>query len=172
MSLEDVIADIATQFEATQRLIGWAEDEIRAAQARHPEAAQRIWRSFQLLAPALPLPWTETVYRAHCHELLERAARAGDTRPGTAAECCLVLSQISLQAPLRASAAGLYARMWRRAGLPADVLDASSADYEALYGQAIDDGERDLRAKLRQSWRIAPGPAAPFSQRPAPSSGR
>jgi hypothetical protein len=61
---------------------------------------------------------TEFVYRSHCRELLDRAARGEDTRPGTAAECCIALSETSLRVPLRTSAAGLYARMWTRAQFP------------------------------------------------------
>jgi hypothetical protein len=137
-----------------------AEEEIEAAQHRHPAAADRIWNSFSLLRPTQPLMRTEMVYRAHCRELLDRVARGDDTRPGTTAECCAALSEASLRAPLRSSGVGLYARMWRLAGPPATALTDVSNHYEALDGSLIDDHEAWLRRRLRQDWRVQPRPAA------------
>jgi hypothetical protein len=156
MSLEDIIATTDHQVVSTLRLISWAENEIEAAQARHPQIAERLWHSFTLLAPALPLRWNPRVYRAHCRELLERVAANLDTRPGTAIECCLVLSEVSLRVPLSAGAAGLYARLWRSAGLPPDALSDSSAGYEARHADRIDELEHSLRGRLRQTWRTTP----------------
>jgi hypothetical protein len=131
----------------------WAEDEIDAATRRHPAAADRIQRSFLLLRPSSPQMRTEAVYRSHCKELLDRVAAGEDTRPGTAAECCLALSETSLKVPLRTSAVGLYARMWRLAGLPPAPITDLTEHYEALDGALIDDNEAWLRNKLRQDWR-------------------
>jgi hypothetical protein len=139
----------------------WAAEEIDAAAQRHPSSAARIQRSFLLLRPTHPLLHTEVMLRPHCRELLDRVARGEDTRPGTAAECCLALCQTSLLAPLRASAIGLYARMWRLAGLPPGVLGEASDHYEALHGELIDEHEAWLRRQLRQSWRILPPPGTP-----------
>ena len=132
----------------------WAEDEIDAAKRRHPAAADRIWRSFLLLRPSSPQMHTEVVYRSHCRELLDRVAAGEDTRPGTAAECCLALSETSLKVPLRTSAVGLYARMWRLAGLPPAPITDLTEHYEAIDGELIDDNEAWLRTKLRQDWRV------------------
>jgi hypothetical protein len=132
----------------------WAEDEIDAATRRHPA-----------VAPAMPRMRTEVLYRAHCRELLDRVAAGEDTRPGTAAECCLALSETSLQVPLRTSAVGLYARMWRLAGLPPAPLTEGSEHYEALDGELIDDNEAWLRHKLRQDWRVLAPPAAASARR-------
>jgi hypothetical protein len=137
-------------FDAMQ----WAEDEIDAAKRRHPAAVDRIWRSFLLLRPSSPLMRTEVVYRSHCRELLDRVAAGQDTRPGTAAECCLALSETSLKVPLRSSAVGLYARMWRLAGLPPAPITDLTEHYEAIDGALIDDNEAWLRNKLRQDWRV------------------
>lgn len=150
----DVIAGIrgmlAPLFDAMQ----WAEDEIDAGMRRHPAAAEKIQRSFLLLQPSSPQMHTEAVYRSHCRELLDRVAAGEDTRPGTAAECCLALSETSLKVPLRTSAVGLYARMWRLAGLPPAPITDLSEHYEALDGALIDDNEAWLRNKLRQDWRV------------------
>jgi len=146
----------------------WAEGEIDAATRRHAAAADKIQRSFLLLRPAHPSMRTEVVYRSHCRELLDRVAAGEDTRPGTAAECCLALSETSLKVPLRTSAVGLYARMWRLAGLPPAPLTDRSEHYEALDGQLIDDNEAWLRNKLRQDWRVLSPPEAASARRRRP----
>ncbi|MEU4244291.1 hypothetical protein [Actinoplanes sp. NPDC026619] len=135
-----------------------AEQEITDAQVRHPNAADRIWRSFKLLVPTSDLlTRNELVYRSHCRELLERVAADADTRPGTAAECCVALCEVSQRIPLNTSAAGLYARMWKAAGLPPIELGDASVHYEALESAAIDDKERDLRTRLSQAERRLDG---------------
>lgn len=160
MSLPD-IDELIGQLDPLMRTLAWAEDEIEAAQRRHPSAADRIWHSFGLLAPTHPLMRTEFVYRSHCRELLDRAAGGKDTRPGTAVECCIALSITSLAAPLRSSAVGLYARMWSFAQLPPVELTDRRAHYEALDGSLIDEHEAWLRKKLRQAWRVPPNADTP-----------
>lgn len=162
MSLVD-INDVSRALDSLSGNLTWAEAEIDAAQRRHPTAADRIWRSFLLLRPTHRLMGTESVHRAHCRELLNRVARGEDTRPGTAAECCIALSVTSLQVPLNTAAAGLYARMWRPAGLPPIELTDAGEHYEALEGSAIDDHEAWLRGKLRQPWRALPAAQAASS---------
>ena len=110
------------------------------------------------------------MYRSHCRELLDRVAHGADTRPGTAAECCAALSEASLRAPLHSSAVGLYARMWRLAGLPPTALTEVSGHYEALDGALIDDHEAWLRRRLRQDWRVLPGSGAAPSTQARPAS--
>lgn len=127
----------------------WAEDEIDKARTRHPRHADRIWHSFLLLAPTHARMATEFVYRSHCRELLDRVAAGEDTRPGTAAEICCAMSQVSLATPLRSAAAGLYMRMWQTAGFPGfpEFADASG-HHEALQRSVIDDHEQFVRRKL------------------------
>ncbi len=158
--LSRLTLDLQHELEPLLVAMAWAEEEIKAAQRRHPAAADRIWGSFGLLRPTQPLMRTEAAYRAHCRELLDRVAGGDDTRAGTAAECCAALSEASLYAPLRSSAVGLYARMWRLAGLPETALTDVSEHYEALDGALIDDHEAWLRRQLRQDWRVQPGPGA------------
>lgn len=169
MSLAD-IDDIRRELDSLVGLMTWAEAEIDAAQRRHSAVADQIWRSFRLLQPTHALMRNEMVYRAHCAELLDRVAHGADTRPGTAAECCIALCEVSLQVPLSTSAAGLYARMWRLAGLPPVELADASDHYEALEGSAIDDHEAWLRCKLRQHWPVLP-PAGAASPTPRPPRG-
>jgi hypothetical protein len=126
-----------------------AEEEITLAQKRHPDASDRLYHSFTLLIPTHERMEYEPVYRAHCRELLDRVAAGGDTRIGTAAEMCCTLYDVSLIAPLRSSAAGLYFRAWQSAGLPDfPELVSASENHEALEGSRIDDHEAETRRKL------------------------
>ncbi|MBO3732786.1 hypothetical protein [Glycomyces niveus] len=126
-----------------------AEEEIAAAQKRHPDASDRLYHSFKLLVPSHERMEYEPVYRAHCREILHRVATGGDTRIGTAAEVCCTLHDVSLIAPLRSAASGLYLRMWRAAGLPDfPELIPASENHEALEGSRIDDHESETRRKL------------------------
>ncbi len=161
MSLDSIIDDLRQELDSAFRTIAWAEEEIEAAQRRHPDAADPIWHSFGLLRPTLELMRTEPVYRSHCRELLDRIVAGEDTRPGTAAECCIALSETSLRVPLSTSAAGLYARMWTLAQLPPVELTDASEHYEALAGALIDEHEAWLRNKLRQPWRVLPSASTP-----------
>ena len=153
LDVGQLVADIRGELESAFAAIDWAEQEITAAQQRHPAAADRIWHSFVLLRPTHDLMSTEFVYRAHCAELLDRVAAGDDTRPGTAAECCIALCETSQLAPLTHAAVGLYARMWQTAGLPEVDLTDHLVHYETLEGSLIDDHEQWLRRKLQQSWR-------------------
>jgi len=79
-----------------------AELEIEAAMKRTEDMKEkeRIWNSFKILCPnSLFNGADDEVYKAHCRELIARAANAADTRPGTKAEALMVLSHTSLVAP-------------------------------------------------------------------------
>jgi hypothetical protein len=160
MSLDN-IDDLRQELDSILRSVVRAEEEIEAAHRRHPTAGDRIGRSLTLLRPTFALMRTEAVYRSHCWELLDRVARGVDTRPGTAAECCIALSETSLRVPLSTSAAGLYVRMWTLAQLPPVELADNREHYEALEGARIDELEAWLRTKLRQPWRIPPSEGTP-----------
>lgn len=137
--------------------IGWAEDEIAAAQRRHPAVADRLWHCFLLLEHGHELMRREILFRAHCREILERVAAGHDTRDGTAAEVVVVLRAACLAVPLTTTGAGLYLRMWRAAGLPPVDPNGHIADqehYEALVGRQIDELEADLRRQLRRPDRV------------------
>lgn len=154
MDLAEIFTETKRGLQPIFNAMELAEEEIGTARIRHPQAADRIWRSFILLVPSTDLlTRNDLVYRSHCRELLDRVAAATDTRPGTAAECCVALYETSLRVPLNTSAAGLYARMWKLAGLPAMELSDAAVHYEAIEGTLIDDQEHMLRAKLSQPTR-------------------
>lgn len=145
------VADIAAPIIRELALTSLAEEEIAAAMARHPAAADPIWHAFPLLVPTTTkVGLTEIVYRAHCRELLDRVALRVDLRAGTAVECCVALCEVSTAVPLNTVAAGLYHRVWALAGLPEM---GNREHYEALRSSEIDDAEWKLRAKLAQPWR-------------------
>ncbi|GAA1025682.1 hypothetical protein GCM10009557_00550 [Virgisporangium ochraceum] len=152
--LQALVSDVQQAMQELSGPLRWADEEIAAAAARHPDAAAAVDASFRLLAPTHSLFRTEDLYRAHCVEILDRLATGDDTRPGTAAECCAVLSEVSLEVPLPTHAAGLYARMWSQAGLRPAALADMRTHYEAISATQIDDLETELRHKLRQDWRI------------------
>jgi hypothetical protein len=68
-----------------------AEGLIEELSQEHPERADLIWHSFSLLRPTHDLMHkSDVIYRSHCREILQRVIDGADTRPGTAAECCIV----------------------------------------------------------------------------------
>lgn len=142
-------------FESTMKIMGWGEDHIEAMCRSHPEHADRIWHSFKLLRPTDDLMGTEMVYRSHCTEILRRVIAHEDTRPGTAAECCIACCETSQLAPLTPAGTGLYLRVWAKAGLPG-MDDLTREPYEAIRGEVIDEHERVMRRRLTQDWRTLP----------------
>lgn len=147
-----------TQAEVAQafQCVDWGEDEIARAQARHPDAADLLWHSWDIIQPPEVFPLTEFVWRGHMRELLERIAAGQDTRPATYAEICIVCREASALAPLTTSAAGLYMRAWLKAfpdnpiPFPGELGSQAGmrAHYEAIRGSGIDDLEREVRAKI------------------------
>jgi hypothetical protein len=138
--------DLTTLWRETEQVFAgvfetmeWCEDEIEQATRRHPDQADTLYHAFLLLKPTASMPPVEFVYRGHARELLERIAAGQDTRPGTAAEVCLVCSESSLQAPLTTAAAGLYFRMWKQAFPDAPQPGGDALDhYEGLRNPDID----------------------------------
>jgi hypothetical protein len=78
-----------------------AEEEIQSAMERHEDAVLELNGSFMDLYPGpLLLGLAESVYRAHCRQILESIA-AGTGRPlATWAEMCAVLSDLGLNTRL------------------------------------------------------------------------
>mgnify|MGYP007059383117 CR=1 FL=1 len=86
-----------------------AEQEIARAQKRHPAQADLIWQSFKHLMPSeLLSPKTETLYRAHCREILDRVAEGEPIQPATYAELACLFCATSLTAPLNQDGSAAY----------------------------------------------------------------
>ncbi|MFF2088543.1 hypothetical protein ACFVVM_32570 [Nocardia sp. NPDC058176] len=157
-TVESIFGEVTEMLGPIFEQMSWCEEEIAAAQARHPERADEIWHSFPLLRPTNDLMAREPVYRAHCREILDRVATGSDTRAGTAIEVLMVMRETSLVAPLTTAAAGLYFRMWRAAGLPEIDPEGQVPDlahYEAIAGSQIDEHEAEVRRRIRREDRIA-----------------
>lgn len=86
-----------------------AEQEIAGAQKRHPAQADLIWQAFKYLMPTKLLsPKTETLYRAHCREILDRIAEGQPIQPATYAELACLFCTASLAAPLNQDGSAAY----------------------------------------------------------------
>ena len=149
-SLADLFERVRREVTQAVRLADWAEDEIGQAMKRHPGEADRIYHAFPLLTPTVSSrAWgTEFVVRGHCRELLDRIGTGGNTKRGTAAECCMLMSEVSQAVPLHGAASGFYLRMWAQAFEDHQIWAYGQEHHEALYGPQIDDLEREVRRKL------------------------
>ena len=135
--------------------------EVGAAIKRHPDRGAALKAAMPLLTPTHPRMATEFVYRGHVRELLERVATGADTRPGTAAEVCLVCCEVSARVPLHHAAAGLYMRMWRQAFPGHPPFEDLLPHHEALSASEIDRLEALTRAKIARPTRaLAAGSAS------------
>jgi hypothetical protein len=157
-SLDDLLpGGFMEVFDAAMSSMAIAEGLIEELSREHPESADLIWHSFSLLRPTHDLMHkTDMIYRSHCREILQRVIDGADTRPGTAAECCIVCCKTSQIAPLTVAGVGTYMRMWQAAGLPDTGAGVSAEHHEAIRGPAIDEHERMMRRKLAQPWRKLP----------------
>lgn len=151
-----ILAGFEQSFGGMFERMGWAEDEIAQAQARHPERADTLFHSFSLLSggEASARMSVEAVYRAHAREILERVVAGEDTRPGTAVEVVIGLLAAAERAPLSHEGFGLCARLWIAAGLPDHDEFAAKLDHiEALHAARLDSEEADARRACRDDAR-------------------
>jgi hypothetical protein len=139
-----------------------AEEEIESIRAEYPERSGYLNKVGFLLCMPSPIlreasDWT---FRAHCREILERAATDQDTRPATSAELAIAFSETSLKAPLNPRGAGLYARHFLRiTALVGKTLHPELAEslrqiesrLEPVLAEPLElDAHRSLRQKERK----------------------
>jgi hypothetical protein len=152
MDVADIFKDLGSVMSSAFEKMGWAEDEIEKAQARHGETGRGpLWNSFLTVRQNEDHMADEIIYRAHAREILDRVAAGHDVRPGTDAEMIASIRAASLMAPLSSTAATLYFRIAARSfpALFATVMSVIDLEaYEAVHGTAADDQESWLRAKL------------------------
>jgi hypothetical protein len=156
MDLTDLLPQTAA-VAATLAQTKWAEDEITAGQDRHPDQADLLYHCFTLLKPTTPPMTTQFVYRAHCRELLDRMAEAGDPREPTNAEIAIGCAHVSLVIPLSRAAMTLYMRAWSAAfpDQPA-FTNLGLEHYEHVAGTEADQLMAATRRWLRQPQRQLP----------------
>jgi hypothetical protein len=149
--LSQVAARTRAETNAGLAAVEWTDDEIRLAIGRHPAAENDLFHSFRIVVPSILTPaWnTEFVYRGHVRELLARVAARLNTRPGTAAECCIAMAEVSKAIPLHGAAAGFYLRMAGYAFPGHALFDPSLiAHYEKAHRAGMDRYERFVRRRL------------------------
>lgn len=101
------------QVRSTFECMDIAEECIKAACVRWPEAADRLQSAFLLLVPTQHVRgYCDGIYKAHADELLERVALRQDTRPATKAEALCGLMQATLKAPPGADYSALVNRLF------------------------------------------------------------
>lgn len=151
-------------FAEAEAMTGWAlervdlaEDEIDAAQIRHPARADRLYHGFVLLAPPKGFDLTaEIVFRAYCRELLDRLAAGDDTREATHVEVALACRAMSLVHPLNPGAMLVYQRAWQHAFPQHPLPHLHMASYEHIGGPHADELDALIRRRLQQPGRVLP----------------
>ncbi|MEV0891668.1 hypothetical protein [Promicromonospora sp. NPDC050262] len=152
--LSVILQESTNLIGTTLEQMEWAESEIDAAIARHPDRGDLLYHGFGLLVPTHDLMATGFVSRSHYRELLDRLATGQDTRPGTAAEVACACAEASLAAPLSSTAAGLYFRMWESAFPDKPPITDRGQHYEALEGSSIGALEVTSRRTLAREDRV------------------
>lgn len=147
--------------------MGVAEELIAEhyAAAKSEGEARLVWNSFLLLQkPELLRGYAEALYRAHCREILTRRVAREDTRPGTHAECLVLLSRASLKAPLSESYAALMEHCFEQA-FRATVRAGGQPPREGYKGER-QELLTDLRRKTEVESRTREdSPSNPLSKR-------
>jgi hypothetical protein len=108
-----------TKIRSIFALIEVAEDEIEKAMRKHredPVVMARIWGSFMTCKPRYG-DMSETVYRAHVREMLERVIRNDKQKllnEATNAEAMWVMVHTSFATPLNNLGTSVYAELFKR----------------------------------------------------------
>lgn len=123
--LRAIAPDIAQSISYALETIEIAEEvmeEVLAAGSFNDAEAARVNDSWYLLKPErVPFIGLDLkVYRHHCRELLGRIVDGEDTRPGTLAECLIILHFNSLRHPLTEEYA--YTTAWLFSQVFGDAL--------------------------------------------------
>jgi hypothetical protein len=120
-----------------------AEEEIEAAQERHPEKADLLWECFAMCKPPELLgDKSDSLYRAHCRELLERVVAGEDVAEPTDAELMAAFSVVSLATPLTDAATFAYVQLFQsvfddRPPDLAKVMDKITNGLDMAMGESI-----------------------------------
>lgn len=128
MDLMQALGSVAGKSTASR--IGRAFDFMSIAErviASHSRKGSRVWKeSFGVMNPGELIEFSEELFAAHCYAMLRRVKGKCDTRPGTDAEVCAALCQMSLKAPLSRSYVRAYEDAMGRLGL---LKGAPTCDY-------------------------------------------
>jgi hypothetical protein len=126
-----------------------ADEEIKAAQASHPEQAELLDDTFpSLVRPAILSNKLDELYRQHCRELLNRAARGEDLDCATRAEVAATLCEMTLRSRLVPDAEQLYLRLF-------DELRLRLPGHEETMAQARQQFTWDIKGQNRVYSQVA-----------------
>jgi hypothetical protein len=154
--------------------IGIALEEVAEGKRRHPAVVDAIHQVFPLAVPTEGMAGArDEVYRAHVHELVERAAAWGSDpesvnfyqwRDGTLAEVFSALMETSLAGPLGSIAAAVLERAFVRI-LPEVAWETLRIREPSKRLEAdCDELEATMRRRLAVAARylqLEPAPAEP-----------
>lgn len=142
------------------KMMEYAEDEIKIAQAKYQDHAQELFDSFYpICSPSRVFvneyAGIENLYRRHVKELLLRVINGEDTRPPTRIEKMILLCEMSLRQPLRSTTCLLYSRLMKQefGYVPYDESDPLYQFREEYPGEC-DELDHDLVRKLTVDERI------------------
>ncbi len=122
-----------------------AEEEIAAAKLACPRKRKTLHGLFKAMYPGELLRYPERLYRSHCRELIRRAKRGEDLRPGTDAELLVMFCETSLRAPLSSEFTHAYETVFRRVFPEApDHGFVGREGWEGRTREIIDDARRRL----------------------------
>jgi hypothetical protein len=156
-TLAELLAEVENALGWGLDRVDWAEDEIDAAQLRHPAQADRLYHGFALLVPPKGFDLAaEVVFRSYCRELLDRLAAGWDTREATDAEVALACRAMSLVHPLNPGAMLVYQRAWLRAFPQHPLPHLDMASYEHIASPHADELDALIRRRLQQPGRVLP----------------
>ena len=152
------LGEAAGAFTTAFRKMSVAEEEIAEACRRHWDDRKEVWNSFKLLDPGELSMLDDDVYRAHCREILERVVDGKDTRPGTRAEVCAMISRMTLVTRLQRDVELLglvltdeiFPGRGLLDGAPREDYEGSLREVEAEFRRKLAKPERVLREDLRE----------------------
>lgn len=143
----DVVARVARAFE----LMGVAEEELLAEEkkSRRVRAVLRKRGVFKALYPGELVAYPDPVYRSHCREIIARAKRGEDLRPGTDAELLVMFCRSSLKAPLASEFVLAYETVFDRVYPGNEITGGGRLGRDAWRGRAEEIVEEARRRLAR-----------------------
>lgn len=128
-----------------------AETAIEQAKQTYPNFTDTANGIFAKLCPSAMLTQTrsEKLYRLYVKELIYRHAHSIETDSATDAEIIALLLELSLLAPLKHHAVGLYMRlMEKHFNYSPDGDESKLTEYETLHGEQMDELYEDAKRYL------------------------
>lgn len=135
---------------------GIAEEVINKYKRKYPEKIHRLNNMFNLLCPSgSPSEVTETLYRLHCQELIERVingipSRKEDRQAATDAEVMACLMKTSFKVPLNSDAVLLYAELFKKHFGDVPAVEGMEDDFFATHSPSHKDATKDTLNEARR----------------------